>query len=200
MSEDSRVVAKSGFTWVIGARKLLTVNHLQHDVAINAGQKSWTDSVSALSFNFEGQFDQALGHTLEIDHDRLVRFAYQTIKELLTFPPGIEDESTKIILARFRVNNRNVDVELAKACLVVLIFRDFVRLQNVARETFGGQMQNVMSKLRYPDLDPERFRLARYDFSHNEDALSKPTTTNQELKRTLNSTSLNERGHELLSC
>ena len=196
--EDSRAIARSGFTWVIGARKLLTLSELQHAVAISAGQSSWSDLHEALGFNFEAHFDQAFGYLLQVDHNKQVRFVHQTVKDLLTSSPPAMDFERREVLSRFHIASHDIDAELAKACIVVLSFEDFKRLRDIALDAFSQQMQNELMVLSRTKIDPTKVVFAEYSGGIQVDSL-KDKQPNKGLQRTLSQESLNQSGHTLLS-
>lgn len=105
-------------------RKPLSVSELEHAVAIGAGQRSWADLVESLGFNFEVQFDQAFEYLLRVEPDRSVRFTHSTVKEFLTSPPQNLSPPNSNILSRFAIRESDIDAELAKACIIILSFRD----------------------------------------------------------------------------
>ncbi|KAL2070583.1 hypothetical protein VTL71DRAFT_13609 [Oculimacula yallundae] len=142
--EDSQKVARQGFTWVLGSRKPLNVSELQHAVAIGAGQNSWADLVESLGFNFEVQFDQAFGYLLKVEPDHSVRFTHTTIKELLTSPPQNLSPSNSNTLAKFAIRECDIDAELAKACIIILSFRDFGRLRNIAQQVLTEEVKEAL--------------------------------------------------------
>lgn len=196
--EDSRAMAKAGFTWVLGARKLLTVRELQHAVAISADQSSWSDLVNSVGFNFDVQFDQAFGYLLRVDHEKHVHFIHQTVKDLLTTPSQSADVETSGLLSHFHIQQRDIDAALAKACIVVLSFHDFIRLRDIAQEAFSQQVQSILIRSKHPELDPNKLDFSEYD---DDDGLQGPVEDLpiKELKRSLSSASLGDSGNTLLS-
>ncbi|PVH74731.1 hypothetical protein DL98DRAFT_658590 [Cadophora sp. DSE1049] len=161
--EDSKDVAKQGFTWVLGSRKPLSVSELQHAVAIGAGQRSWADLVESLGFNFEVQFDQAFGYLLRVEPDRSVRFTHSTIKELLTSAPRNLSPSDSNTLARFAIRESDIDAELAKACIIFLSFRDFGRLRNIAQQVLTEEIKEALARALKGSKKLGNIDLSRYD-------------------------------------
>jgi hypothetical protein len=122
----------------------LDVAELQHAVAISAGQKSWSDLKRLLGFNFQMQLDHAFGYLLRVDSTRHVRLAHATVKEPLTSPNEIVSSVHQSVLSKFRVTESDIDAELAKRCLVVLSFQDFVRLRDVARVALLDRIRHFL--------------------------------------------------------
>jgi ankyrin repeat protein len=180
--EDSREVAKQGFTWVLGSRKPLSVSELQHAVAIGAGQRSWADLVESLGFNFEVQFDQAFGYLLRVEPDRSVRFTHSTIKELLTSSPQNLSPPNSNILSRFAIRECDIDAEIAKACIIILSFRDFGRLRNIAQEVLTDEVRDALARALKGNKRLGNINLSKYD-DGNDSQGSDSDVKSSELRR-----------------
>ncbi|KAF4434806.1 hypothetical protein F53441_13645 [Fusarium austroafricanum] len=141
--EDSQDVAKTGFTWVLGSRKPLSLSELQHAVAISTGQRTWSDLKNALGFNFDAHFDQAFGYLLRVDPDQRVQFAHSTVKELLTADDTLSSSSDSGVISKYVVREADIDAELAKRCITVLSFRDLVKFRDIAREAMADKMRDL---------------------------------------------------------
>ncbi|TRX91012.1 hypothetical protein FHL15_007994 [Xylaria flabelliformis] len=161
--EDSREVAKAGFTWVLGSRKPLTLAELQHAVAISTGQNSWSDLEDSLGFNFDSRFDQAFGYLLRVDPDLCVRFAHTTVKELLTTENNMAPAKDSGILSKFLIREADVDAELAKKCIIVLSFRDFVKLRDIAREAMADRMKDMFVTALQTEEALQSLNFVKYD-------------------------------------
>lgn len=214
--EDSREVAKIGFTWVLGARKPLNVPELQQAVAVSSGQRSWADLVEALGFNFEVQFNQSFGYLLRIEPDRQVRFAHATIKELLMSSPQEPSSQKSTILTKFRIQESDIDAQIAKSCIIILSFRDFVRLRDIAQESLTDRIKDFMVNSMQTMDDLKKFDFSNFEiFEEDAQAQSKLKPKKSkvyddmkdedlgpkwvELKRTLSQASLENDSHTLLS-
>ncbi|KAI0543731.1 hypothetical protein F4679DRAFT_577412 [Xylaria curta] len=161
--EDSQKVAKAGFTWVLGSRKPLTLTELQHAVAISTGQNSWSDLKDSLGFNFDSRFDQAFGYLLRVDPDLCVRFAHTTVKELLTTENNMAPAKDSGILSKFLIREADVDAELAKRCIIVLSFRDFVKLRDIAREAMADRMKDMFVTALQTEEALQSLNFVKYD-------------------------------------
>jgi ankyrin repeat protein len=200
--EDSQEVAKVGFTWVLGSRKPLNVSELQHAVAISAGQSSWADLVESLGFNFEVQFDTAFGYLLRVEPDRNVRFAHSTVKELLTSPPANLSPKNAAVLSKFRIQKSDIDAELAKRCIIILSFRDFARLRDIAQETLSDRIKDFLISSLQSEEGLIGFDFSKYDDNEEDEdppKYSELDTKFRELKRSLSRTNLGTDNHTLLS-
>lgn len=198
--EDCQELAKMAFTWVLGARKPLSVQELQHAVAISSGQTSWSDLTESLGFNFEVQFDQAFGYILRIGSDEHVKFAHLTVKELLVGQHEDLSDKDAITLSKFRVTENDIDAELAKACIIVLSFRDFLRFRDIAQEALSDRIKDFLISALYNNDELKRIDLSKYDESEEDlEAISKIGQKYFELKRTLSQQSLHTREHTFLS-
>ena len=163
--EDSHLLAKIGFTWVLGSRKPLTLTELQHAVSISTGQSSWSDLKDSLGFNFDSRFDQAFGYLLRVDPDSCVRFAHSTVKELLTAQISPEEVASgePTVLSRFVVREADIDAQLAKSCIIVLCFREFVKLRDIAREAMADRMKDMFLTALQTEEALRSLNFAKYD-------------------------------------
>ena len=193
---------------------------LQQAVAVSTGQRSWADLVEALGFNFEVQFNHSFGYLLRIEPDRQVRFAHATIKELLTSPQELSSQYSTV-LTKFRIQESDIDGQLAKSCITILSFRDFVRLHDIAQEALTDRIKDFMissiqttdglkdldfSKLDNSEedaqdkseLEPKR-REVDDDLKDEDRDQSDLGPKWRELKRTLSQASFSSDNHTLLS-
>lgn len=191
--EDSREIAKSGFTWVLGSRKPLNVAELQHAVAISAGQNTWVDLVNSLGFNFETQFGQTFGYMLRVDPDDHVRFAHATVKELLTSSAETLSPHNSAVLSNFVIQQDKIDAELAKGCIIMLSFRDFVRLRDIAREALSERMKDFLVTALQSGEDVMLLKFRKYDDNDREEEAI------IQAKEMLGKADLDERTHTLFS-
>jgi ankyrin repeat protein len=198
--EDYQEVAKIGFTWVLGSRKPLNMSELQHAVAVSSGQSSWADLVESLGFNFEVQFDQAFGFLLRVEPDQSVRFAHATVKELLTAPPENLSVENSTTISKFRIQEDNIDAELAKSCIIILSFRDFVRLRDIAREALSDRIKDYLANSLKTAEDFNNLDFSKYDDT-DEEVLkqSEPDKALAQLKRSMSGTTLGDNHHALFS-
>ncbi|RYP20157.1 hypothetical protein DL766_008254 [Monosporascus sp. MC13-8B] len=198
--EDSQEVAKIGFTWVLGSRKPLNVTELQHPVAISTGQKSWSDLQYSLGFNFDAYFDQAFGYLLGVDPNISVRFSHTTVKELLTpantnIAPSAHDSQ---VLSKFPIREADVDAELAKRCIIVLSFPDFVKCRNIAREAMAERMRDFFVTSLQGEKALQSLDFAKYD---EPDSVHADQETSDRIGKAilkLGQTELDERTHSFL--
>ncbi|KAK8130582.1 hypothetical protein PG999_002962 [Apiospora kogelbergensis] len=198
--DDLKEVAKLGFIWVLGSRKPLNLIELQHAVAISAGQNSWADLQDCVGFNFNTQFDQAFGYLLRIGPDMTVRFAHTTVKELLTMPDNDLPAQDSRVLSEFIIRESDVDAELAKRCIIVLSFRDFVKLRDIAREAMADRMKDFFASSLQSEEALRSLSFAKYeepDSVHSDDNETS-TRISQAISR-LGQTELDERTRSLFS-
>jgi ankyrin repeat protein len=194
--EDRQEIAKIGFIWVLGSRKPLSLTELQHAVAISADQTSWAELQESLGFNFDAHFDEVFGYLLRVDPDLRVRFAHTTVKELLTSPAPTENESS--VLSKFRIGASDADVELAKRCITVLSFRDFVKLRDIAREAMADRIKDFFVNELQSEEALQSLIFSKYDDPdsvHDEDQQTSQRV--EQVIRKLDHTELDERTRSL---
>ncbi|KAM3076304.1 hypothetical protein ACMFMF_005637 [Clarireedia jacksonii] len=201
--EDSQDLARTAFTWVLGSRKPLNILELQHAIAISSGQNSWADLVESLAFNLEVQFPQAFGYLLQVQPDRHVNFAHSTIKELLTSSSTASESATNSkVLSKYLIQESDIDAELAKCCIIILSFRDFVRLRDIAREALTDRIRDFLLSALQTDQSLANLNFSEYD--EGADSASRKSFDSEseeikELTRTMSQANLDPQTYTLFS-
>jgi ankyrin repeat protein len=158
--------------------------------------------VESLAFNLEVQFPQAFGYLLQVQPDRHVKFSHSTIKELLTSSAASESTANHRVLSKYLIQESDIDAELAKCCIIILSFRDFVRLRDIAREALTDRIHDFLLSALQTDQNLANFSFSEYD----EDAdggsrksLELNSGDIKELTRTMSQADLDPQTHTLFS-
>lgn len=122
------------------------MSDLQHAVAVSAGQKSWADLAESLGFNFDVQFDQIFGYLLQVNANKSVQFTHSTVRELLTSTSSNLSPANAAVLSKYLIREGDIDAELAKACIIILSFREFRRLRTIVQEILTDGIKDVLRR------------------------------------------------------
>ena len=164
--KNSEKMVRKAFIWIMGTQKPLDKLELQHAIAIDSSQESWSDLVRETAYNFESRFENMFGYLLTSGRDGIVSFTHQTIKEILISSPGTLSSTNEAVLCRFRVWENNINTEIGKACLALLNFSDFTK-ENL-KDSFGSladtvQTEREIYRLQHNYLQKTRRRRGRYN-------------------------------------
>ncbi|KAK7954984.1 hypothetical protein PG988_015678 [Apiospora saccharicola] len=104
------------------------------------------------------------------------------------------------ILSEFLIRESDVDAELAKRCIIVLSFRDFVKLRDIAREAMADRMKDFFASSLQSEEALRSLNFAKYEEPDSVHADDKETSTRitQAIAR-LGQTELDERTRSLFS-
>ncbi|KAM0487198.1 hypothetical protein ACHAPX_000468 [Trichoderma viride] len=96
-------------------------------------------------------------------------------------------------IIEFVIQQDKIDAELAKGCIIMLSFRDFVRLRDIAREALSERMKDFLVTALQSGEDVMSLKFRKYDDNDREEEALIHT------KKVLGKADLDEHTHTLFS-